>query len=115
MGSFEITDLHVKPQGIGLVITSIAGAINATSEYQVFVREVNDALLPASSLNLQSLWMNSTHVLKETHLFVEECDLKVWSLCSGDGLRIINNIFQSRKVYEYTIYMVSSYLRFSKP
>ena len=50
MDSFEITGLYVEAQGIGSVIVPIAGTCpNATSEYQTFVDEVNDALLRVSA------------------------------------------------------------------
>ena len=42
--------LYVEAQGIGSVIVPIAGICpNATSEYQIFVDEVNDALLRESA------------------------------------------------------------------
>ena len=51
MDSFGITGQFVEAQGIGSVIVPIAHiwhAPNATSEYQAFVDEVNDALLRVS-------------------------------------------------------------------
>ena len=44
-------------------------APNATSEYQTFVDEVNDALLREYQLlNLQSLWGILTHMLEQTQI-----------------------------------------------
>ena len=44
-----ITGLHVEAQQIGSVIVPFADICpNATSEYQAFVNEVNDALLRVS-------------------------------------------------------------------
>ena len=41
--------MHVEAQGIGLVFVPIAGiCVYATSEYQAFVDDVNDALLRVS-------------------------------------------------------------------
>ena len=46
LDSFGITGLYVEAQGIGSVIEPIADyAPNATSEYQAFLDQVNDALL----------------------------------------------------------------------
>ena len=62
MDFFGITGLHVEAQGIGSVILPSAGiyAPNATSEYQAFVDEVNNALFEYHQLHLQSLWGIST-------------------------------------------------------
>ena len=113
--------LYVKAQGIESVIVPIAGICpNATSEYQTFVVEVNDALLRVSPTESTFLMGDfNAHVGTDTDMWkgviekhgvtgLNENGRYLLQLCCSNELRIINTFFQLREVHTYTIYMVST-------
>ena len=91
-------------------------APNATSEYQTFVDEVNDALLQVSATESTVLMGDfNAHVGTDTDTWkgvigkhgvteLNENGRYLLQLCCSNGLRIMNTFFQHREVHKYTWY-----------
>ena len=93
-------------------------APNATSKYQAFVDEENDALFrvsPAESTVLMGDF--NAHVGTNTDTWkgvigkygvtgLDENGMYLLQLSCSNRLRIMNNFFQHRDVHQYTTYMV---------
>ena len=89
---------------------------NATSEYQTFVDEVNDALLRVSLTDPIVLMGDfNAHVGTDTDTWkgvigkhevtgLNENGRYLLQLCCSNGLRIMNTFFQHREVHKYTWY-----------
>ena len=94
-------------------------APNATSEYQTFVDEVNDALLRVSATESTVLMGDfNAHVGTHTDTWksvigklgvigLNENGRYLLQLCCSNALRIMNTFFQHREVYKYTWYRPS--------
>ena len=94
-------------------------APNATSEYQAFADDVNDALLRVSATESIVLMGDfNAHVGTDTdtgkgvigkHGVTElnENGSYLLQLCCSNGLRLINTFFQHREVHKYTWYRPS--------
>ena len=94
-------------------------APNATSEYQTFVDEVNDALLRVSATESTVLMGDfNAHVGTDTDTWkgvigkhgvtgLNENGRYLLQLCCSNGLRIMNTFFQHREVHKYTWYRPS--------
>ena len=95
-------------------------APNATSEYQTFVDEVNDALLRVSATESTVLMGDfNAHVGTDTDTWkgvigkhgvtagLNENGRYLLQLCCSNGLRIKNTFFQHREVHKYTWYRPS--------
>ena len=94
-------------------------APNATSEYQTFVDEVNDALLRVSATESTVLMGDfNAHVGTDTDTWkgvigkhgvtgLNENGRYLLPLCCSNGLRIMNTFFQHREVHKYTWYRPS--------
>ena len=94
-------------------------APNATSEYQAFVDEVNDALLRVSATESTVLMGDfNAHVGTETDTWkgvigkhgitgLNENGRYLLQLCCSNGFRIMNTFFQHREVHKYTWYRPS--------
>ena len=94
-------------------------APNATSEYQTFVDEVNDALLRVSPTESTVLMGDfNAHVGTDTDMWkgvigkhgvtgLNENGRYLLQLCCSNGLRIMNTFFQHREVHKYTWYRPS--------
>ena len=94
-------------------------APNATSEYQAFVDEVNDALLRVSATESAVLMEDfNAHVGTDTDTWkgvigkhavtgLNENGRFLLQLCCSNGLRIINTFFQHREAHKYTWYRPS--------
>ena len=94
-------------------------APNATSEYQTFVDEVNDALLRVSPTESTVLMRDfNAHVGTDTDTWngvirkhgvngLNENARYLLQLVCGNGLRIMNSFFQHREVHKYTWYRLS--------
>ena len=66
---FGITNLHVEAQGIESVLClSQVYDCNATSEYEAFVDELNDALLRVPPTEFTVLTGILTHMLEQTQI-----------------------------------------------
>ena len=88
-------------------------ALSATSEYQAFVDEVNDALLRVSATESTVLMGDfNAHVGTDTNTWkgmigkhwvtgLNENGRYLLQLCCSNGLRIMNTFFQHREVYKY--------------
>ena len=91
-------------------------APNATSEYQTFVDEVNDALLRVSATESTVLMGDfNAHVGTDTDTWksvigkhevtgLNENGSYLLQLCCSNGLHIMNTCFQHREVHKYTWY-----------
>ena len=91
-------------------------AHNATSEYQAFVDDVNDALLRVSFTGSTVLMGDfNAHVGTDTDTWkgvigkhgitgLNENGRYLLQLCCSNGLRIMNTFFQHREVHKYTSY-----------
>ena len=89
---------------------------NATSKYQTFVDEVNEALLRVSATEFTVLMGDfNAHVGTDTDTWkgvigkhgvtgLNEDGRYLLQLCCSNGLRIMNTFFQHREVYKYTCY-----------
>ena len=87
-------------------------APNATSEYQTFVDEVNDALLRVSATESTVLMGDfNAHVGTDTDTWkgvigkhgvtgLNENERYLLQLCCSNGLRIMNTFFQHREVHK---------------
>ena len=94
-------------------------APNATIEYQVFVDEVNDALLRVSPTKSTFLVGDfNAHVAADTNTWkgviakhrvtgFRENGRHLLQLCCRKGLRIMNTFFQHREVHKYMWYRPS--------
>ena len=94
-------------------------APNATSGYQTFVDEVNDALLEVSATESAVLMGDfNAHVGTDTDTWkdvigkhgvsgLNENGRYLLQLCCSNGLRIMNTFFQLREVHKYTCYRPS--------
>ena len=94
-------------------------APNATSKYQAFVDEVNDALLPVSATESTVLVGDfNAHVGTDTDTWkgvigkhgvtgLNENGRYLLQLCCSHGLHIMNTFFQHREVHKYTWYRSS--------
>ena len=94
-------------------------APNATSEYQNFLDEVNDALLRISATESTVLMGDfNAHVgtdadtrkgviRKHGVTGLNENGRYLLRLCCSSGLRIMNSFFQHREVHKYTWYRSS--------
>ena len=94
-------------------------APNATSEYQAFVDEVNDALLQVFPTESTVLMGNfNVHVGTDTGTWkgvIGKCGVTglnengryLLQLCCSNELRIMNTFFQHREVHKYTWYRPS--------
>ena len=95
-------------------------APNATSEYQAFVNDVNDALLRVSPTESTVLMEDdfNAHVGTDTDTWksmigkhgvtgLNENERYLLQLCCSNGLRIMNTFFQHREVHKYTWYRPS--------
>ena len=94
-------------------------APNATSEYQAFVDDINDALLRVSATESTVLMGDfNTHVGTNTDTWkgvigkhgvigLNENGRYLLQLCCSNGLRIMNTFFQHREVHKYTWYRPS--------
>ena len=114
LNSFGITGLYVEAQGIGSVIVPILQVYtpNATSEYQTFVDEVNDALLRVSPTESTVLMGDfNVHVGTDTDTWkgvigkhgvteLNENGRYLLQLRCTNGLRIMNTFFQHREVHK---------------
>ena len=88
-------------------------APNATSEYQAFVDEVNDVLLPVSATEFTVLMGDfNAHVGTDTDTWkgvikkhgvtgLNENGWYLLQLCCSNGLCIMNTFFQLREVHKY--------------
>ena len=93
-------------------------APNATSKYQAFVDEENDALLQVSSAEFTVLMGDfNAHVGTDTDTWkgvigkygvtgLNENGMYLLQLSCSNSLRIMNTFFQLRDVHQYTTYMV---------
>ena len=91
-------------------------APNATSEYQTFVDEVNDALLQLSATESTVLMGDfNAHVGTDTDTWkgvigkhrvtgLNENGRYLLQLCCSNGLLLMNTFFQHREVHKYTWY-----------
>ena len=91
-------------------------APNATSEYQAFLDEVNDALLRGSATESTVLMGDfNAHVGTDKDTWksvirkhgvtgLSENGRYLLQLCSSYGPRIMNTFFQHREVHKYTWY-----------
>ena len=89
---------------------------NATSKYQTFVDEVNEALLRVSATESTVLMGDfNAHVGTDTDTWkgvigkhgvtgLNEDGRHLLQLCCSNGLRIMNTFFQHREVHKYTWY-----------
>ena len=94
-------------------------APNATSEYQAFVDDINDALLRVSATESTVLTGDfNAHVGTDTDTWkgvigkhgvtgLNENGRYLLQLCCSNGLRIMNTFFQHREVHNYTWYQTS--------
>ena len=94
-------------------------APNASSEYQTFVDEVNDALLRVSATESTVLMGNfNAYVGTDTYTLkgvigkhrvtgLNENERYLLQLCCSNGLRIMNTFFQHREVHKYKWYRPS--------
>ena len=95
-------------------------ALNATSEYQAFVDEVNDAVLRVSpSESTVHMGDFNAHVGTDTDTWkgvigkhgvtgLNENGRYLLQLCCSYGLRIMNTFLQLREVHKYTWYRLSN-------
>ena len=93
-------------------------APNATSKYQAFVDEENDALLQVSPAEFTVLMGDfNAHVGTDTDTWkgvigkygvtgLDENGMYLLQLSCSNSLRIMNTFFQHRDVHQYTTYMV---------
>ena len=105
--------LKLKVLDLSLCLLQVY-APNATSEYQTFVDEVNDALLRVSATEFTVLMGNfNAHVGTDTDTWkgvigkhgvtgLNENRRYLLQLCCSNGLRIMNTFFQLREVHKYT-------------
>ena len=118
IGFLWIAGLHVETQGIGSVVVPITDICpDATSEYQAFVDELNDALPRVSPIESPVFHFNA-RVGTDTDTWkcvigkhevtgLNENGKYLLQLSRSNGLRIMNTFFQHRKVQKYTWYRPS--------